>query len=563
MSSADEFKNLGNQEFKNKNFEKAAELYSKAIELNPAEITYYSNRSGSYASLGRFQEALDDANKCIELNPAYVKGYSRKGLALQRLGRDEEALEAYDAGLKVDPSNEQLKADKAAITEVAQQSMGDLMGLLNNPDIKKMMQENPQMLQTLLQNPALFKDPTMLANMMNLFGKKGGEAGAKPQGDHKAEEHKNPWDQKAAHEEKDHKGHDQAHPHAQSHGHGQHKAEPKPAPKAEPPKLTPWDESKQKGDAEYKKRNFEAAIGHYDECVKLDGANLLAYNNKAASLIELKRLDEAMKAVDEAVAKYKETEHKARNYQHFAKVLARKGRIFQLQGKFAEAQKCLEDSLLEDKSPQVEESLRELKRAVKKAEEQAYIDPAKSEAHREAGNEFFNKGDFGKAILEYEEAKRRNPADPKVYNNIASCFTKIMKYNEAMKEVERALELDPRYVKAWVRKGGLHNMLKEHHKALDAFKKVLELEPENAEGRAGLEQTQAKIAASMYEGNDEERTKRAMNDPEIVSIMSDPMVRIALEQMQANPRNVMEYMNDSTLGPKINKLIAAGIIKTK
>lgn len=33
----------------------------------------------------------------------------------------------------------------------------------------------------------------------------------------------------------------------------------------------------------------------------------------------------------------------------------------------------------------------------------------------------------------------------------------------------------------------------------------------------------------MHDMNDEERLKRAMGDPEIQAIMSDPMMRIALE----------------------------------
>lgn len=43
-----------------------------------------------------------------------------------------------------------------------------------------------------------------------------------------------------------------------------------------------------------------------------------------------------------------------------------------------------------------------------------------------------------------------------------------------------------------------------------------------------MQQTQMKIYSSMHE-QDEERQKRAMNDPEIQAIIADPMVRIALE----------------------------------
>ena len=548
MSTATELKNLGNQAFAQKNYDEAIEFYNKAIELNPNDATFYSNRSGCFASMEKYAEALSDAEKAIETNPNFIKGYSRKGFALIKLAKEEEALEAYDAGLKIDPTNEALLKDKASIEQGAQQSMGDLMGLLNNPEIKKMMQENPQMLQTLLQNPALFKDPTMLSNMMNMFGKKGKGPSPQTTPSNPSTNETNPWNHEP----------EQANtsfvPKKETE---QTKASPVVNQKSE------FEATKAKADAEYKMKNFEAAIGHYDECIKLDPINLLAYNNKAACLIELKKWEEAMTTVNQALDQYKEMDFKQKNYQHLAKVLSRKGRIYQLQHNYKDAIKSYEDALLEDRTPATEEYVRECKRAIKKEEDLAYLDPALSEKHREMGNELFTKGDFGTAISQYEEAKKRNPLDPKVYNNIAMCFIKIMKFNEAMKEVEKAIELDPKFIKAILRKAAIHNFLKEHHKALDAYNKVLQLEPGNMEAIQGLQTTEGKISSSMNEGNDEERTKRAMNDPEVVSIMSDPMVRIALEQMQANPRNAMEYMSDRTLGPKIQKLIAAGIIKTK
>lgn len=70
-----------------------------------------------------------------------------------------------------------------------------------------------------------------------------------------------------------------------------------------------------------------------------------------------------------------------------------------------------------------------------------------------------------------------------------------------------------------------------------------------------------KVAQEMNGLSDEERQKRAMADPQIQAIIQDPMVQIALSQMQANPKNIQEYMLDKTLGPKIQKLIQAGIIR--
>ena len=48
MSSATEWKSQGNAALKKKDFGKAVECYSKAIEMEPSNHTFYSNRSAAY-----------------------------------------------------------------------------------------------------------------------------------------------------------------------------------------------------------------------------------------------------------------------------------------------------------------------------------------------------------------------------------------------------------------------------------------------------------------------------------------------------------------------------------
>jgi len=43
----------------------------------------------------------------------------------------------------------------------------------------------------------------------------------------------------------------------------------------------------------------------------------------------------------------------------------------------------------------------------------------------------------------------------------------------------------------------------------------------------------------------------------------DPMVKIVLERMQQDPAAAAEVMQDPNMAAKINKLIMAGIIKTR
>lgn len=52
---------------------------------------------------------MQDADECIRLEPTFSKGYSRKG-HLQFFMKDyDAALETYEAGLKHDPDNAELK----------------------------------------------------------------------------------------------------------------------------------------------------------------------------------------------------------------------------------------------------------------------------------------------------------------------------------------------------------------------------------------------------------------------------------------------------------------------
>lgn len=81
VNKALEFKNQGNVFIKGKNFSKAAELYSKAIELDGTQSIYFSNRAFAHLKLDNFQTALNDCNKAIELDPKNVKAYHRRGLS--------------------------------------------------------------------------------------------------------------------------------------------------------------------------------------------------------------------------------------------------------------------------------------------------------------------------------------------------------------------------------------------------------------------------------------------------------------------------------------------------
>ena len=108
---AEEFKAQGNALLKEDKFAEAVDMYSRAIELDPDNAVYYSNRSAAFLAKGDARgKALRDAEKCIELRPEWWKGYSRKGAAEHALQRFDAARATYQRGLELDPDNASLAA---------------------------------------------------------------------------------------------------------------------------------------------------------------------------------------------------------------------------------------------------------------------------------------------------------------------------------------------------------------------------------------------------------------------------------------------------------------------
>lgn len=107
----------GNNYFKNKQYEEAIRKYSEAIELDPSDVTFFSNRSACYAALNKWTEAAEDGRQCIMTDKSFVKGYFRHALALQNLGNLEGAQDSVKRGLGIDSSNADLKTKSREIDE--------------------------------------------------------------------------------------------------------------------------------------------------------------------------------------------------------------------------------------------------------------------------------------------------------------------------------------------------------------------------------------------------------------------------------------------------------------
>uniref|UniRef100_A0A7S1ERX4 STI1 domain-containing protein n=1 Tax=Timspurckia oligopyrenoides TaxID=708627 RepID=A0A7S1ERX4_9RHOD len=326
------------------------------------------------------------------------------------------------------------------------------------------------------------------------------------------------------------------------------------------PKESEWE--KECGNLAYKEKRFDEALKHYEKAFELAPDNLALLTNRAAVKLETGDLDGCIEDCKRAIQENKDRNLRT-DYKIIARAHARIGNAHSKKKEYALAIDAYQASLLEHRDDKVQDKLLEAKRLLKKQEEESYVDPELSKKAREEGNDAFRKADFPLAVKLYTEAIKRNPSDPAAYSNRAAAYTKLGEFPHGMKDCEKAIELDPKYMKAYSRKAAIHFFMKEYHKCLELYQKGLDQDPNSKEMREGISQTMAAIQRQSNSGEvDEAQVQHAMADPEIQSILMDPMVQTVLKQLQENPAAASQVMRNPDMASKINKLIAAGVLRT-
>ncbi|BES87703.1 STI1 [Nesidiocoris tenuis] len=541
---ANALKEKGNAALQAGNFKEAADFYSQAIEADGTNHVLYSNRSAAYCKAGEYDKALLDAEKTVSIKPDWGKGYSRKGSALAYLGRHKEAIQAYEEGLKHDPTNVQLKE---GLEEVKAQMEGPGPDLFSNPfsapDIMNKLRSDPRtreylndpsyirLLQQLQQNPKdmslMMSDKRMLTTMAVILGidlNMGGD------------DDKMDVDPPSTPPPKP-------------------KEEPKPAPKEED-NLTPEQKQaiaeKELGNAAYKKKDFETALEHYNKALSIVPSDITFYNNIAAVYFEKKEYEKCIAECEKGIEIGRENRA---DFKSIAKAFQRIGNAYKKMENWTNAKIYYEKSLSEHRTPEVKALLSDVEKKIKEEERKAYIDPVKAEEAKELGNELFKNGNYAEAVKHYTDAIKRNPDDPKYYSNRAACYTKLAAFDLGLKDCEKCLELDPKFIKGWIRKGKILQGMQQPSKAFSAYQKALDIDPTNAEALDGYRQ--CSIAVNS---NPEEVRKRAMADPEVQAILSDPAMRLILEQMQSDPKALQDHLKNPDIAAKIQKLLESGLI---
>ena len=536
--------------------------FTQAIDIDPMNHVYYSNRSASYASLKQYEKALEDADLCIALAPEWPKAFSRKGAALHGLGRLDEAKEVYQEGLKHDPENALLKEGLRSVESSSRGSANPGKSMFGDPNMMAKIATDPRT-RALLQQPdfvammsEIQKDPNAISKylqdprmMQALSVMMGVDFSSQPGGP--TEEPPPPAEYKMEEE-----------------------APPAPEPETtEEEKKEKTDremaqEQKAKGNELYKQRKFEDAILHYNKALELDKKDISYLTNRSAVYFEMGDYDKCIDDCEKAIEVGRELRA---DYKLVARAMTRKGNALVKKGNLAEAVLVYEKSLMEHRNADTLKRLQEVEKQIKDAQEKEYINPTIAAEEKEKGNACFKEQKYPDAVAHYTEAiKRLGPTGEdlhKVYSNRAACYTKLTAFYEALKDANKCLELEPTFVKGYIRKGLVQFFMKEYNKAMETYQEGLKIEPGNQELQEGVRKCMFEInRAARGELSPEElkqRQEHALADPEIQGILTDPVMRQVLNDFQEDPKAAQLHAKDPGVMAKLQKLVNAGLVQMR
>ncbi|KAF7980888.1 hypothetical protein HWV62_36063 [Athelia sp. TMB] len=580
MSDANALKDQGNKAFAAKDWDKAIDLFTQAIAIDPKNHVLYSNRSAAQAGKKEWSLALEDAEECIKVNPSWGKGYARKGAALHGARRYDDAIAAYEEGLKHEDSPALKKGLKEVVDAKDNEAgAGDGLGLgkmFSDPNLLGKLATNPrtakhladpafvQKIQMIQKNPRLadgaLQDPRMIDVLGALMGIDM-QGFSRPEGS----------DELPSGISKENMASPPSSPPTQPSTSSS--KPPPPAPEEDVEMADEDDEEavakkealelKKVGSEAYKKKDFDEAAKNFEKAWDVWPKDITFLTNLGAVYFEQAEYDKCIETCEKAVD---EGRSLRADYKLVAKALGRIGTAYAKKEDLANAIKYYQKSLTEHRTPDVLNKLRELERTKAEADRQAYIDPEKSAVAREEGNAQFKAGDFVGAVKSYTESIKRDPSDPRGYNNRAAAYTKLVALPEALKDANEAIKIDPTFVKGYIRKSNVLFAMRDFTKAIEAIQEAEEHDTDHKH-KTEIQQQIYKCQQSLFsqrEGESEEETmQRAMRDPEIAGIMNDPIMQQILQQAQGNPGALQDHMKNPVVRGKIQKLVNAGIIRTR
>lgn len=105
----------GNRYNNLREYKRAIESFSYAINKQSDIAVFYIDRGYTYTEMGEKEKALSDYNKAIELKPDYANPYRHSGTVWKKRKNLEKALSFYTKAIELNPEYKEAYIDRAEV----------------------------------------------------------------------------------------------------------------------------------------------------------------------------------------------------------------------------------------------------------------------------------------------------------------------------------------------------------------------------------------------------------------------------------------------------------------
>ena len=95
----------GLKEYNNKHYDKAVDLFTRALSSQPSNPIALMGRGNAWAEMKQYTNALEDFNKLIDLDPSSFAAYFSRGLLRAEMGETTAAIEDYTTTVRLRPDH--------------------------------------------------------------------------------------------------------------------------------------------------------------------------------------------------------------------------------------------------------------------------------------------------------------------------------------------------------------------------------------------------------------------------------------------------------------------------
>ncbi|MFH0736960.1 MAG: AAA family ATPase [Candidatus Micrarchaeota archaeon] len=109
------------------------------------------------------------------------------------------------------------------------------------------------------------------------------------------------------------------------------------------------------------------------------------------------------------------------------------------------------------------------------------LNPVFSEAYFNRALSYYQLKNFDKSVADYTKSMELDPQNPIIFNNRGDAFYRKQDFQSAIKDYDKAIQLNPNYLKAFYNRGLSYASVEEYEKAVEDFSKVVKIKPDFAE----------------------------------------------------------------------------------